>query len=348
MYNAYEIIFLILWLTLQTAYAQLDSSCKTPNGELGTCKSILGCHVLLDAVIKRKPKQMEFVKKSVCGPKPLVCCGSQGNWKPDRSDCGYQLSDKIYGGGETELYEFPWMALLEYKNPSNRRRFSCGGVIISKRYVLTAAHCVGQFSQRVGELVNVRLGEWDLRQEVDCIRVGGSKYCNKPPQDFGVSDILIHPDHQKRFSKGAGDIALIRLNRNITYSEFIKPICLPFPAESSAVGDTTVVAGWGQTENATHSPVKLKVEIPVVDRSLCVSSFPSLDIRTQICAGGKKGKDSCFGDSGGPLMKMSKHTLQWYVDGIISFGQRCGEEGSPGVYTNVSEYLDWIMEHIRD
>lgn len=73
-------------------------------------------------------------------------------------------------------------------------------------------------------------------------------------------------------------------------------------------------------------------------------------INSQICAGGEKGKDSCRGDSGGPLMgthKDSRGQAYWYLAGLVSYGPSpCGMEGWPGVYTKVANYLDWIEQTI--
>lgn len=68
-----------------------------------------------------------------------------------------------------------------------------------------------------------------------------------------------------------------------------------------------------------------------------------------MCAGGERGRDSCVGDSGGPLMHTFKNDSgQWYIEGVVSFGnQRCGSEGWPGVYTRVSDYLGWINENVK-
>lgn len=69
-----------------------------------------------------------------------------------------------------------------------------------------------------------------------------------------------------------------------------------------------------------------------------------------MCAGGEKGKDSCQGDSGGPLMKAQAidSQIKWQIHGIVSFGpQNCGVDKVAGVYTKVSEYLDWILDNMK-
>ncbi|XP_018568842.1 serine protease 7-like [Anoplophora glabripennis] len=370
------VVLIFCLIILQTVYAQIGSSCRTPNGESAKCKSIYDCKLLLDAVQSRNAEQLRFLRESQCGydRKPLVCCGTKDNFSPtirtvrptnrngpgvrnpaipDRSKCGFQEKEKIFGGVNTDFNEFPWMALLEYKNASNSKKFSCGGAIISKRYIITAAHCItGDISKKVGQLVNVRLGEWDLRQEVDCVTTAGFNICNKPPENFGIEQTLVHPDYDIRSADRYGDIALIRVNREIKYSDFIRPICLPLPNEASTVGEELYVAGWGKTEFVNLNPVKLKLGVPIAERSHCVKNFKSAGVNldeTQICAGGQKGKDSCTGDSGGPLMRTAKNdTAQWYMEGIVSFGANCGTEGWPGVYTKVSKYVDWIHENVRD
>lgn len=67
---------------------------------------------------------------------------------------------------------------------------------------------------------------------------------------------------------------------------------------------------------------------------------------TQLCAGGEANKDSCYGDSGGPLMKLHERNNQWILEGVVSFGTRCGTQNWPGIYTRVSKYLDWITSNI--
>lgn len=69
---------------------------------------------------------------------------------------------------------------------------------------------------------------------------------------------------------------------------------------------------------------------------------------TQICAGGIAGRDSCRGDSGGPLMGHVRAASNWLVLGVVSYGPSpCGVEGWPGVYTRVGAYVDWILSKLR-
>uniref|UniRef100_A0A6P7FRE5 CLIP domain-containing serine protease n=1 Tax=Diabrotica virgifera virgifera TaxID=50390 RepID=A0A6P7FRE5_DIAVI len=355
------------------------TSCKTPNQEWATCNSIYSCRALLSAVQTRDPTQLKFLKESQCGydSEPLVCCGStstfaltgrrvlnndvtavatggsNSNYRvnsaiPDRPKCGQDFSDKIFGGTATKINEFPWMALLQYANPAGHRRWACAGSLINERYILTAAHCVtGDISRVVGKLVNVRLGEYNTESEVDC----DGELCNDP-QDIGVEEVLYNEGYNNNNVHRYNDIALIRLNRSVKFSRFIYPICLPHPNEAARVGDRVIVAGWGKTESSSRSNIKLKVEIPIAQRSQCTRAFASAGIilkNSQICAGGQRGRDSCAGDSGGPLMKtVEDDSSTWYQEGIVSFGARCGTEGWPGIYTKVENYLGWIHRNVRE
>lgn len=134
-------------------------------------------------------------------------------------------------------------------------------------------------------------------------------------------------------------------------SDFIKPVCLPGENDSAQIGDRLVVAGWGRTEYANASPVKLKLRVPVVGGPRCSARFRTAGVVLsdgQMCAGGEAGKDSCNGDSGGPLMNTFRNDSgQWYVEGIVSFGAKCGSAGWPGIYTRVTDYLRWITDNVK-
>lgn len=104
---------------------------------------------------------------------------------------------------------------------------------------------------------------------------------------------------------------------------------------------------------AGHKSSKLlKTSVPVIPTEECRKTYYSYASITdkQICAGGYLGRDSCGGDSGGPLKYISKvNNVSKYVQyGIVSYGPKhCGADGQPGVYTNVSKYISWIIDNIK-
>lgn len=96
------------------------------------------------------------------------------------------------------------------------------------------------------------------------------------------------------------------------------------------------------------SSTKQRVDLPMVDRASCSAKYNTLGINiesTQVCAGGVYGQDTCDGDSGSPLMRISNNF--WIVEGIVSFGRACGLEEWPAVYTRVKSYEQWIRSNLR-
>ncbi|CAG9565380.1 unnamed protein product [Danaus chrysippus] len=257
--------------------------------------------------------------------------------------------NRIFGGEETEIDEHPWLALLNYGLPSTNS-FYCGGVLISSRYVMTAAHCVKRPLEDVS-VSQVRLGEWDLSRNTDCSR----NYCSSDVLDIAVEETVIHENYISGDPSFHHDIALLRLAQDVPFSDFIKPICLPIDTELRKNNFEhffqSEIAGWGQNEYSTFSEKKLKAKVPVVKLEKCKNIYDySKHVITdnQICAGGEGGRDICDGDSGGPLMVQIQGKINWMAVGVSSFGPAtCGIEGRPSVFTRVTSYIPWILSKIR-
>ncbi|KAM7360640.1 serine protease grass-like [Cochliomyia hominivorax] len=273
---------------------------------------------------------------------------SQGFNILDELSCGKSGGDRVAGGNETSLAELPWMALLRYDAPGDE--FKCGGSLITNRYILTATHCV---NNNIYPVIGARLGEHDIATDPDCRQLGRKKVCNPKVEDFGVEKIITHPRYNER--KRINDIALVKLDRNVDFKKHIKPVCLPITKPSYEITTNTfVIAGWGATENSTRSSVLLKAQVSGQSRSVCQNVFSklALDINLKhICAGDLiTGRDSCRGDSGGPLIAFHTYrTVKQYIQyGIVaSGGIACSlEQGFPGIYTNVLTYLPWITHNI--
>ncbi|KAL0270397.1 UNVERIFIED_CONTAM: hypothetical protein PYX00_007822 [Menopon gallinae] len=241
------------------------------------------------------------------------------------------------------------MALLAYSSnsetiPDDTISYRCGGTVINHRYILTAAHCLVNTDYR---LLGVRLGEHDLRTERDCQEV-----CAPPVQDIIAEEVIPHPQYRR---PDKNDIGLIRLQRDIIFNQAVRPICLPIGRTQqlkSLDGQKVTVTGWGTTEFGTNSPILKKVDLPIVPISRCARIYnTSVQITAQhICAGGSQGKDSCAGDSGGPLQNLAQKAgeLVYIQYGVVAFGPRhCGSWGMPGVYTRVGYYMEWILNNMR-
>jgi len=397
----------------RTAVRNKDK-CSTQSGESASCVGVRECRPLLQLLTNLQrpfpPEALQTIRSGfLCGfddqRLPKVCCPDAAilqstttatpapepptdaeifEGHPNRKvlapldDCGVieEPLVKIVNGFDAFIGQFPWLANLGYQL-GNRGEidFKCGGALIGRRYVLTAAHCVTQLPGSF-KLASVRLGEHQLSTDIDCD--DGGQSCNDPPQNFEAEEIIFHPDYNKP-NQYQNDIALIRLNREAVYSDYVRPICLPFEdaideayiAEDSSISDSTkklnqtYVAGWGATEQRGRNPADILqfLNVTVFDGQKCKEVYENrggkIDPDSQLCAGGEKGRDSCVGDSGSALMREESIPLSrdhkksglYYsrLIGVVSFGPRlCGTKGVPGVYAKVRHYLPWILENVRE
>lgn len=128
--------------------------------------------------------------------------------------------------------------------------------------------------------------------------------CADPVVDVPVAETVVHENYASNSATQTDDIALIRLSQPVTFTDWIKPVCLPVaPQLRSKNFDNAplIVAGFGKTENASKSDVKLQLELNGVNLNTCNNVYRSLRITLtpkQLCAGGIEGRDSCNGDSG--------------------------------------------------
>ncbi|CAD6995818.1 unnamed protein product [Ceratitis capitata] len=263
-----------------------------------------------------------------------------GQWINDPKCGRIAPENRIYGGRITSIDEFPWTARLIYISNDNDVDYSCGGSLINKDFVLTAAHCVHKSNvESKWFFKGVRLGEWNTTTDVDC-----DIDCAPPHSDIDCPEIIIHDKYNPNTYKN--DIALLRLEKSVAPTKFIQPVCLPSKSSQTRnyQNEEVEVAGWGKTETSEHSEVKMKATLRVLNSTICDTKFRrSVNV---ICAQGDKGSDSCGGDSGGPLMYKDKKNLKIYLIGVVSSGtgEKCGAANTIGVYTNVSAHMDWIVK----
>ncbi|XP_055590877.1 CLIP domain-containing serine protease B4-like [Uranotaenia lowii] len=266
---------------------------------------------------------------------------------PEPGVCGVSLGDRILGGKKTAINAYPWTALLLVQPIIGKAvSYGCGGSLISDQFVLTAAHCFEELPFEV-RVTQVRLGEWDILADEDCVEGD----CSDKPIDVRIGGHVVHADYDS--ANIHNDIALIKLAHPVNFTDFISPVCLPLADNLRSVnedGKTFTVVGWGATENGTQAPgvfgnqYKLEVDVPGVSLEKCRVPYPDL-LDSEMCAGGEEGKDSCQGDSGGCMA--ANDDGYWYQYGVVSWGKGCGRKGVPGVYARVTSYLDWIKEKMN-
>ncbi|KAL2722331.1 CLIP domain-containing serine protease HP8-like [Vespula squamosa] len=259
----------------------------------------------------------------------------------DHDKCGNSNTDRIIGGKNANMGAYPWMARIGYiivkSNPvySKTLHYKCGGFLINKYNVVTAAHCVAYLPKWL-KITNVRLGEHNTMTDPDCEK----GYCAEPHLPVLKMTLLYY----------------IWISPLFTMAKFVIPICIPYGdlLKKDYTGEMAEVAGWGiyDIETSKSSHLLQTVTMPIQDTEKCKEIFKTRASISdqQICVGGVIGTDSCAGDSGGPLMKVETidELPKYYVIGLVSFGvEHCGATTTPGVYTKISHYVSWILDNIR-
>ncbi|XP_041842098.1 complement factor I isoform X6 [Melanotaenia boesemani] len=233
---------------------------------------------------------------------------------------------RVVGGVEAKPTQIQWQIALQ-----ENQRIDCGGAYIGGCWVLTAAHCV----RPNPKAFQVKFSLW-------------KKYGPQNTTDIvPVKEIIIHPRYVAATYEN--DIALVRLmelpheERCMYDNPAIRSVCVPWSTHLFQPNHTCSISGWGRTKEGKAAQVLLWANVSLI--AGCESAYKHRFKPGMMCAGDLDGSvDSCQGDSGGPLVCQDELGVS-YLWGIVSWGERCGQPGFPGVYTQVAHYYEWIRLH---
>lgn len=244
------------------------------------------------------------------------------------------FSQRIIDGVKVETNTYPFMTALISADREEISPF-CGAAFVGGRYVLTASHCL---EGEIPENINVWIGGTDVKQADQGKRVA-------------VKEIYMHEEYDGGTINK--DVAILELTEEVSGIEPIK-VMTPEIEATIKEGDLFTVMGWGnqdtKSETGQFPDVLHEVQVPLYNREACLQAYPLEEGSSEtsitdymLCAGFVEGgKDSCQGDSGGPLI--IRRNNEWYQAGVVSFGNGCAEANSPGIYSRLSKFNQWLAQ----
>ncbi|KAE9317209.1 hypothetical protein PF008_g18804 [Phytophthora fragariae] len=232
---------------------------------------------------------------------------------PEKESTGLTADEesRIIGGTDADIDNYPYVASVRIHGVT-----VCAATLIAPQYLVTTAHCIKTDEVAMTASFDTEFSFGDDGELVKIVK--GFK----------------HPLYNKK--KHLYDVGLLKLEK----PSMQKIAALPAADGSDEkVGSMATVLGWGQTKESTNSFKLQQAKLPIISNADCdkFSSYKNQLTEGMLCAGNGKGKGSCRGDAGGPLIADDA------LVGFVSWaGEKCGKE--PGVYTRVSSVLDYIND----
>ena len=243
--------------------------------------------------------------------------------KKRSSDDGGAPTQRIWGGDEAREGRFSYA--VSFQSGYSTSGHFCGGSLIARDMVLSAAHCAdGSSSPRYDAVINRHdHDEYWIGDRVDAVKE------------------YIHPDYRENTNEF--DVMVVQLAR--LTDEDVSPVEINSSSSTPSSSSSVYVVGWGVTETGYTSDELKEVEVKVVSQTSCKSSYGDSIKDSMLCAADRD-EDSCQGDSGGPLFLKGNSEESDLQVGIVSWGYGCAESSFPGVYSRVSSSYYWIRDQV--
>lgn len=237
---------------------------------------------------------------------------------------------RIVGGIEAKEGAWPWMVALVYAGRDSHKGQFCGGALIDEQWIVTAAHCTEGLAPEEMEVV-----------------LNTNNLADNSGERFTVNRIIEHENYNPYTNDS--DIALLHLTEEAVY-ETIPLVQSSDPNRLTVPMTRATAIGWGSTAYyGGYDPEELRqVTVLIVPPRIALRAYGVNGYTINMIAAGvpNGGKDTCSGDSGGPLMVLDSSGENWVLAGITSWGTGCARPGYPGVYTRVSRFTTWVETHI--
>ncbi|TRY64503.1 hypothetical protein DNTS_009411 [Danionella cerebrum] len=267
-----------------------------------------------DPLFEIRAMRSQYESKLQCGIPNM-----DYTYKADDSSTSSHRQKRLVGGEEALPTQIQWQVAIQEDGSIH-----CGGVYLGGCWVLTAAHCVRSNPKSF----RVKFSLWEKHRQ------------QSTTDSIPVKRISIHPQYNSQTY--ANDIAVLLLEELklkktcMLENPAVRSVCVPWSTLQFPPDHTCTISGWGRDREGKSASILKWANVTLIKD--CQNYYKDRFLPGMECAGNV---DSCQGDSGGPLVCKDDSGLS-YVWGLVSWGDKCGEPGYPGVYTKVAHYFDWI------